>query len=181
MKTQPSPSTGLKSLLFGTLFLLPPFAMAKEPSVESVHKLFEVSAIQQTTLDQMIKFRAMVDAMVNDTVVEQKLTPPQMEELKKKLPAFSATLQKIVEEEMSWSKIKPSYTKIFTKKFSQEEVNGLITFYKSPTGKAFLEKMPQINEEITKASIDRLPLITARVKKASDQFLEKLQPPAAKK
>ena len=181
MKIQPAPSTGLKSLLLSTLLLLAPFAHAKEPSLESVNKLFEVSAIQQTTLDQMIKLREVVDAMVNDTVVQQKLTPPQTEELKKRLPVFSSTLQKIVEEEMSWEKIKPSYTKIYTNNFTQEEVNGLIAFYKSPTGRAFLAKMPQVNEEITKASVDRLPFITSRVKKASEQFLEKLQPPAAKK
>jgi hypothetical protein len=182
MKPQPCHSTHLKkSLLLSFLLLLPSLAPAKEASPESVNKLLELSDLQKVTQDQMIKFRTMVDAMVNETVVTQKLTPAQTTELKKRMPEFSAALQKIVTEEMSWNKIKPSYAKIYEKRFTEEEITGLIAFYKSPLGKTFLEKMPLVNEEVTKAAVDRLPIITSRITKASNQFLEKIQPPPPKK
>jgi hypothetical protein len=149
--------------------------IAKEPSADSLEKLLKASEVQKTTLDQMDKVGKAVDAMINEAVSKQKLTPAQLVELKKRLPDFAKSLKKIITEEMGWAKVKENYANIYASHFTQEEVDGLIAFYQSTAGKAFLKKMPKVTEEMTQAAIERLPLITERVQKASEQFLESIQ------
>lgn len=154
---------------------LPLCATAKEPSLDSLEKLFAASHVQAQTVLQIKKMSAAVDAVVDEAVKKQKLTPVQLAELRKRLPDFSKDLQKIILEELSWSKVKGAYIKIYRKTFSQEEVDGLILFYQSPAGNAFINKLPKANDEALQASLERLPAITQRVQKASAQFLQKLQ------
>ncbi len=155
--------------------LFPLCATAKEPSLDSLEKLFAVSQVQAQTDIQIKKMSAAVDAIVNEAVKKQKLTPVQLAELRRRLPDFSKDLQKITREELAWNKVKGAYLKIYRKTFSQEEVDGLILFYQGPVGNAFVNKLPQANEEAIQSSLDRLPVITQRVQKASAQFLQKIQ------
>jgi hypothetical protein len=41
-------------------------------------------------------------------------------------------------------KLKPLYVKVFAETFTEEELDGMLSFYKSPAGKAMMEKMPQM-------------------------------------
>lgn len=47
----------------------------------------------------------------------------------------------VILRELSWDKISPMYMNIYRTTFTQKEVNDLITFYKSSTGQAVIEKL----------------------------------------
>ena len=38
--------------------------------------------------------------------------------------------------------MKPIYTKIYDETFTSDELSGIVAFYKSPAGRAMVEKMP---------------------------------------
>ncbi|RFC45066.1 MAG: hypothetical protein DVB28_000733 [Verrucomicrobia bacterium] len=174
--------TGISPLAATFFALLCPWcSFAKEPSPESIEKLLVVSQVQNQALAQIGKVSTAVDAIVNEAVNKQKLTPTQLIELQKKLPEFSKQLQKIILDELAWSNVKHSYATIYSQTFSQEEVSSLISFYQSPAGKAFLTKMPKILEQTSQCSLERLPSITQSVQKASTLFLKNLQSPPPKK
>ena len=42
------------------------------------------------------------------------------------------------------NKIKPELAKVYTGTYTEEEIDGILAFYKSPAGKAFLQKMPEV-------------------------------------
>jgi hypothetical protein len=50
-------------------------------------------------------------------------------------------------KEMSWATLRPMYVQIYRDTFTQKEVDGLIAFYKSPTGVAFVDKMPVVMQK----------------------------------
>lgn len=43
---------------------------------------------------------------------------------------------------LDWKKLEPMYVRIYQKTFTQQEVDGMIAFYKSPAGHAVISKMP---------------------------------------
>ena len=45
-------------------------------------------------------------------------------------------------EELSWDKMKEDYITVYAETFTEEEMEGIIAFYKSPPGQAFLAKQP---------------------------------------
>lgn len=47
-------------------------------------------------------------------------------------------------ETLDWNKLEPVYVRVYQKSLTQHEVDGLIAFYKTPSGQAVLKKMPVI-------------------------------------
>ena len=45
-------------------------------------------------------------------------------------------------------KLKPMFVQIYAELFTEEEINGIVSFYKSPAGKAMIEKMPQMMQRM---------------------------------
>src|SRR5215469_18033601 len=60
----------------------------------------------------------------------------------------------IFKEQMKWENIQPILIDIYQQSFTQENVNGLISFYNSDSGKAAIAKMPTVNENSMKAIQD---------------------------
>ena len=50
----------------------------------------------------------------------------------------------IIAKEMSWSKIKGDMAGIYAGTFTEDELKGLIEFYKGPVGRKFIEKQPEL-------------------------------------
>jgi uncharacterized protein len=68
------------------------------------------------------------------------LTPEQTkasEELQDKLAV-------ILTNALSWEKLKPLYIKVYADAFTEEELDGIIAFYKSPAGQAMIAKTPAL-------------------------------------
>lgn len=76
----------------------------------------------------------------------------------------------IMREEMSWQKMKPQYVQLYVETFDQEEVDGLLAFYASPTGQALLNKMPLVLQKSMALSQSlmqsALPKMEAAIKEA---------------
>jgi hypothetical protein len=76
----------------------------------------------------------------------------------------------IMREEMSWQKMKPQYVQLYVETFEQEEVDGLLAFYASPTGQALLNKMPVVVQKSMALSQSlmqsALPKMQAAIKEA---------------
>ena len=166
--------------LFLSLTVFPVLSYAKEASPESLEKLLEASQAQTLNAGQITRMSNTIDIMIGEAANKFKLTPEQITELKKRLPELSKDLQKIVREEMGWPKVKETYAKIYARNFSQDEVNDLIAFYQSPTGKVFLKKQTQLTEDLSQASLERLPAVQERIQKSTSEMLKKLIAPAKK-
>jgi hypothetical protein len=93
--------------------------------------------LQLTQGDQMLKMmepmmKGMVAQMDKDMSAEQRA---RVGEMQGKLMALVA---------VRLSKAKPALVKIYTDTYTEEEIGGILAFYKSPIGKAFLQKMPEV-------------------------------------
>jgi uncharacterized protein len=63
----------------------------------------------------------------------------------------------MLREEMTWDKLRPVYVQIYQESFTQEEIDGLIAFYESPAGFAFVEKMPFVMQKSMSIMQSRSP------------------------
>lgn len=57
---------------------------------------------------------------------------------------FQQKLMANMKAELSWDKMKDLYIQVYSETFTQEDINGLLEFYGSPAGKAFVAKMPMV-------------------------------------
>ena len=99
-----------------------------------IEEMFLLTKPDQMLQQMMQQMRAAQSAQLEKTNL-----PPE-----KKAQAEQAMqkISKVLEERLSWDKMKPIYTKIYDETFTSDELSGIVAFYKSPAGRAMVEKMP---------------------------------------
>ncbi|MGO4516401.1 DUF2059 domain-containing protein [Terriglobus sp. 2YAB30_2] len=74
--------------------------------------------------------------------------PSQLTDADKKiLDNFMTKLMAAMQETMGWQKLKSEFIDLYAKAYTEEEVDGILTFYKSPVGQSMLTKTPQLVQQ----------------------------------
>lgn len=142
------------SLLVSTL-LLGTSAFAAPPSNESISQLLVATRMERSVSIAQQNLEQAVRNSINQGLQGKTLTPQGQKVVDK----FTADASVIIRKEINWADLKGAYLKLYTETFTQEEVSGLLAFYRSPAGVALLEKMPQVTQKsaaITQARIGPL-------------------------
>lgn len=56
-------------------------------------------------------------------------------------------MTQIIKEDMSWAKMEPLVIDIYRRNFTEKELDDMLAFYKTETGKSLLAKMPVVMQE----------------------------------
>jgi uncharacterized protein len=171
-------------ILAGTLTALLVFSapiMAQEaqptpPTEESVRELLNVMDMQKV-LDQIWgQMGGMMKGMRERLAQGQKLTPEQQ----KTVDAMQEKMVAVLKEELNWKQLEPIYLKIYRDSFSQSEVDGMLAFYRGPTGQAVIKKLPRVMQGSMAAMQERMVPIVQKIQKMARETAEELkkqQPP----
>jgi uncharacterized protein len=68
--------------------------------------------------------------------------------------------------------LRPLYVQVYQETFTQEEIDGLIAFYESPTGIAFVEKMPVVMQKSMSMMQSRMAPMMEKVRAVMKQTAE---------
>lgn len=122
--------------------------------------------MQLTQGDQMMKMmEPMIKGMMaqadKDMPAEQRARAGDFQE---KLLALMA---------VSLNKAKPALTKIYTDTYTEEELDGILTFYKSPVGKSLIQKMPEVMQRSMPVMMQMMSDLQPELKKMMEGMKEK--------
>jgi hypothetical protein len=67
--------------------------------------------------------------------------PPKVQ---KEIDRQRSEMIAMMKELLAWEKIEPIYVRVYQKTFTQSEIDGMLAFYKTPSGSAVITKMPAI-------------------------------------
>ena len=101
---------------------------SKSAKAEELLRLTQGDAMMKMVEPMMKGMQAQGD---KDIPAEQRAKVGEMQE---KIMALVA---------VSLSKAKPALVKAYTDTYTEEEIDDILAFYKSPAGKAFLQKTPE--------------------------------------
>lgn len=147
-------------------------ARAAPPTAESVQ-----------TLLGLVKADALIQAMANgiDTALRRDLvqfaesrplSPDQQHDIEAVFEQYSLEIRAAV----SWDALMSIYVRVYQDTFTQEEIDGLIAFYRGPLGTAVIEKVPLAARRSMEVMQPRLQEIVLRMKNAVDQKLRDAKP-----
>jgi hypothetical protein len=88
---------------------------------------------------------------------------------------FAEKMDKIVAEELSWTRMKAFSLQIYRESFTQKEVEDLIAFYESPTGQAFVAKMPVVTQKSIALMQQRMVPMMDRIQTAAKETVSEFQ------
>jgi hypothetical protein len=64
------------------------------------------------------------------------------------LDHMSQQMSDLMTETLNWDTLKPMYMRVYHESFTQSEIDGIIKFYKTPAGKAMINKMPVVMQNV---------------------------------
>jgi len=145
-------------------------AQAAPPTQESVEKVLSDMQVGKTLDAIRPKVYTMMKASI-DQATQGKVLSPAVQKI---VDNFRDKAVAIVESELTADKLMPIYVSIYTKSFTQEEIDGLIAFYESPAGKAYITKMPLVAQSVM-AEMPRLmnPMIQD-MQKATEEMKQEI-------
>jgi len=102
----------------------------------------------------------------------------QIEQLKtiensEKLVAFQESIMDMFAEELSWERLKSDYEDIYTDVYTEEELQGLVDFYKSPIGQKFVKKNPELMMKMMQISQKQTMEFLPKIQKMTEEFFRK--------
>lgn len=133
----------MKRLLFAVLLSLSchaPQVFAAPPTRESVIELIRLIDAQQMT-DTMLKS---LDTMLADTMNKQLKGVQINARQQAILDKFRADVVALMKSEMSWEQLEPIFVEIYQGSMTQQEVDAMLAFYRTPEGQSVLKKLPQV-------------------------------------
>jgi len=113
---------------------------AAPPSDESINQLLvltKAGKLMDTVFAQM-------DGMMKTSLQQVTKGKPLSPEEQAIMDRQQARMIAIMKEELNWDKMKGMFVQTYRETFSQEEIDGLIAFYKSPVGQSFVDKQPEM-------------------------------------
>ena len=102
--------------------------------------------------------------------MEQQHLPPA---LKPKMDQMMQEMMSELRAMLDWKTLKGDYAKIYSDNFSEQELQAIVDFYKSPAGQVYVDKIPAIMAEAMQQQEQRIgPLIAhlqERIRKLADE------------
>lgn len=141
---------------------------AAPPTEDSINALMAAANTQKLIENYLTYVTQSIHKGMYASFEGQTLSEAQ----KRTLDAVPAKFEKVIRDEMSWDKLRPQYVQIYQDTFTQKEVDGLIAFYKSPTGAAFVSKMPMLMQKSQTMMQDRVAPLAEKVNEAIQKAVE---------
>jgi len=132
----------MRNLIFGLCLVISTVAFAADtkPSEASIKELLQLSG--STKMVEMTKgqLAAMQHGALQQSLQGHPLTPG----VRKILEASSAKASVVLNDGLKWEAVEPVFVDVYQSTMTQEEVDGIVAFYKTPAGKAMVEKLPAL-------------------------------------
>jgi hypothetical protein len=142
--------------------LLAPLAFADQASKDAkIDQLFQAMNIEAQQKQMLAQMQQMVTSQVKSQLPSEA-DKAKAEEMQKKIFA-------LIEQETSWQKMKPVMVKAYGDTYTEPEIDGILAFYKSPAGKAMIEKQPTLMSKMMTGMQAQMTDIMSEVEKLMRQ------------
>lgn len=142
-------------------------ANATQPTSSSIDLLLSVTKTEKTLDSMYFLVEKSMHQYLAESLKDKNLSPNQ----KRLIDAAPSKFTQVMREEMSWEMMRPLYIQIYQESFTQEEIDGLIAFYKSPAGSAFVEKMPVVMQKTMSVMQSRMGPMMEKMQAAMNQAI----------
>jgi uncharacterized protein len=130
----------LKKIIYSLAFsvMLLNTTHAQTPTTQSIEELLVITNSENDFNARIAGNKTSTDEMVRDVLNVQKNVLNE-KELKQMQEFFNAVNSKI-DKTYKWENIKTEMIKVYAEVYTQDEINSMIDYYKSPLGKSILSK-----------------------------------------
>jgi hypothetical protein len=149
-----------------------PIDPAKRASIEELLTLMKIDEMQKQVMPQVQK-------MMTEAI--QKAVPPEMENSKDRdkvmgdLQDFQQRILGVMRDKIDFASMKPTYIKLYDETFSTEEVAGIVAFYKTPAGQAYVAKLPVLTGKMIDLMQGMMADLMPQLQRLNEQWVDEMK------
>ena len=110
------------------------------PSEASIRELLSVTDSKKMVDGMMGQMNMMMQNSIREATKGHEVSASEQKIVDKATADIHAAMGDV----LAWGKLEPLYIRVYQRSLTQEEVDGMIAFYKTPVGQAMIHKMPVI-------------------------------------
>jgi hypothetical protein len=157
--------------LFLILAAPPTWAGDAPPTVESLRGLLEMTGSRKMLDTFKTQMESSMRAGMRQGLGGAQLNPEQQ----KIVDDMQVRLTAVLMETMDWGYLEPMMIDVYTKNFTQREVDGMVAFYRSEAGAALISKMPVVMQEIMQSAQARAATMLPKIQQIQREAFEELK------
>ena len=128
--------------------------------------LLHLDALMTQVMDGVMKqTTAMMKQMGGDSI------SPEMQA---QFDEFQKKTRVLVDAQMGWKVMEPTYIDLYAKTFTDEELDAIIAFYKSPAGASMVAKTPMLTAEAQKISQEKMLALQPQLTQLIQDFIRQV-------
>jgi len=149
------------------------FANDAPPSDDSLREMFALAHTQETMNGMKPQLDAIITSSMKEVSQGKEITPERqaiMDQMREKLVAA-------YDENFSYEPLHLMLMRVYQATYTQDEVDGLIAFYKTPAGQALINKKPLMAQNMmSEMQVAMRPLMQriGQIKRETDQEIKAL-------
>jgi uncharacterized protein len=147
------------------------------PSDASIKQLLEVVQARKLVEAMTGQMDGMMKQAMQQATQGEKVPPRVQQDIEKR----QAEMMAAAKEVLDWNKLEPVYVRVYQKSFTQQEVDGLIAFYKTPAGQALVNKMPVVMQNTVNETQQLMQPLVQRLRKMQQEVIAEVQAEKGKK
>ena len=132
-----------------------------------VHEFFKLAKLDQMSAQVMNQVKTQVNSGMMQQLTGLKLTPDQQQSV----DAFTVKIDKVIFDALSWDNLEPEYAKLYAAAYTEQQIDDILTFYRSPTGQAVVEKSPVLMKESNAIAQQRLAAVMPQLRGLMKDFM----------
>jgi hypothetical protein len=166
--------------LLALLLITPLFAHADEASKKAkVEELMQLSNMNQMMTQMLGQMSERMKASAAEQATSLKLTAAQQTVY----DSYQQKISDLITGSVNWDKLKPIMVQVYTETYTEDEIDGILNFYRSPAGKAMVAKAPELMSKSMTLMMQQMRTLQPQIEQLTKDFAEQMQksgpPPAA--
>jgi uncharacterized protein len=154
------------------LLILPTLAHADDASKRAkVEEMIRITKMDQMMSQMMDKMSERMKALTSKQTASLNMTAEQ----RKVFDDYQAHIHQIMADSVSWEKIKPLIIDAYSETYTDEELDGILTFYRTPAGQALIAKSPQLVAKTMDLVQKQMLDIQPKIQQATEDFTHQMK------
>lgn len=161
----------IRTLITALVLVVSTASAAESPASEaSIQEMLRITETRKLVDGMFPQIEAMMRSSMQQALKGHAISAEEQNAIDKMITKMLSTMQ----EELSWEKLEPLYLSIYQKSFTQEEVDGMLAFYRSPAGAALIKKMPVVIQESMAAMQNRMGPMMQKIQTAVQETIAEI-------
>jgi len=144
--------------------------LAQGDSISKTRKVREMLAALR--MEEMATRLEQAQEMQIQAMSKQQLAGVTLDaDQQKAYDEFHQNVVDLIRASMSWKVLEPDFVKMYSDAYSEEEIDGILAFYRTSAGRAMLAKTPELTEKSITISQQRMAAVSPKIQTLIDKFM----------